>query len=177
MANVAKPCNAYAGGEAMRWAKSRYVTSADGSNSYLVIPVPKKALVTRVLLDTKTGFTAASTGRVSIGFTGNGEVQSDTFFMPAKLITAVGIIEANTVTAATTVTTTAVTTVPIDGTGLVTGAATTTCDSDAETVISASGAVSKYFETSGGSIVIALTKGNSAADYVGRVFVEYTVVY
>lgn len=94
MANVAKPCNAYAGGEAMRWAKSRYVTSADGDNSYLVVPLPKKSLVTRILLDTKTGFTAASTGTVSIGFTGNGEAQDDVYFKAAALVTATGIIEA-----------------------------------------------------------------------------------
>jgi hypothetical protein len=91
MANVAKPCNAYAGGEALRWAKSRYVTTADGDNTYLVIPVPKKALVTRVLLDTKTGLTAA--GTVAVGFTGNGESQSNTYFKAAALVSTAGITE------------------------------------------------------------------------------------
>lgn len=136
MANIAKPCNAYAGGEAMRWAKSRYITGADGDNSYLVVPLPKKALVTRVLLDTKTGQTAASTGTVSIGFTGNGEVQSDVYFKTAALVTATGITEAV-----------------------------------------ATNAGCKYFETSGGAITIAVVKGTSAADYEGRVFVEYTVIH
>jgi hypothetical protein len=136
MANVVKPCNAYAGGEAMRWAKSRYATGADGDNSYLVVPVPKKALISRVLLDTQVGQTGASTGTVSVGFTGNGEAQSDVYFKTAALVSAVGITE-----------------------------------------LTATNAGAKYFETAGGAITIAIVKGTSAADYVGRVFVEYTVIH
>ena len=136
MANVAKPCNAYAGGEAMRQAKSRYVTSADGDNTYLVVPIPKHALVTRVLLHTKTSFTALSTATVAIGFTGNGEVQDNVYFKAAALVNATGITEAV-----------------------------------------ATNAGAKYFETAGGSLTITLSKGDSAADFEGRLFVEYTVLH
>jgi len=116
-----------------RLMKGKFVTSADGDGDYIAFEIPRKALITRLMLDIKTAFTAASTGTLTIGVK-----------EPATAISAAQLA-ADTVTLSEVV-------------GL--------------KVINSSA----YLEN-GGVITIGVTKGDSAADAVARLFVEYTVIH
>lgn len=90
MSTVTRTASAYAGGEAMRTAKSKTIDFsllADG-DMVITIPIPRKTLVKRVyqqgILD------GDGTGTYEIGFTGNGETADPNYFASAQNLSDLG---------------------------------------------------------------------------------------
>jgi hypothetical protein len=64
--------------DAERYVKGKTITAAATTETVAVVSVPKKAFVTEIWLEKITAY--ATVGTISVGFTGNGESESTTFF-------------------------------------------------------------------------------------------------
>lgn len=60
----------------IRVVVSPYVLGASGDADYIVAELPKNALLTDVVVDIKTAYTAASTGTLTVGFKEPGQAIS-----------------------------------------------------------------------------------------------------